>query len=127
MYKLTIRPCMEYCCHVWASAPSCYLELLDKLKNGNACTVGLLIASSLEPLGHRRNVISLSLDYVYEYYLVDVHLERLNWLHFILLEGGLLVILINCMVFLSSSLDVSRMSLSKVSFFALLNSRILCL
>ena len=29
--RLTIRPCMEYCCHVWASAPSCYLELLDKL------------------------------------------------------------------------------------------------
>ena len=104
MYKLTIQPCMEYCCHVWASAPSCYLELLDKLKNGNACTVGLLIASSLEPLGHRRNVISLSLDYVYEYYLVDVHLERLNWLHFILLEGGLLVILINSMIFLSPSL-----------------------
>ena len=23
--------CMEYCCHVWAGAASCYLELLDKL------------------------------------------------------------------------------------------------
>ena len=22
-----IRPCMEYCCHVCAGAPSCYLEL----------------------------------------------------------------------------------------------------
>ena len=31
LYKSTIRPCMKYCCHVWASAPSCYLELLDKL------------------------------------------------------------------------------------------------
>ena len=31
LYKSTIRPCMEYCCHVWASAPSCYL-LLDKLQ-----------------------------------------------------------------------------------------------
>ena len=30
--KSTIRPCMEYCCHVWAGAPSCYLELLDKLQ-----------------------------------------------------------------------------------------------
>ena len=27
-YKSTIRPCMEYCCHVWAGAPTCYLELL---------------------------------------------------------------------------------------------------
>ena len=31
--KSTIQPCMEYCCHVWADAPSCYLELLDKLQN----------------------------------------------------------------------------------------------
>ena len=40
LYKSTIRPCMEYCCHVWAGAPSCYLELLDKLKNEYA---GLLV------------------------------------------------------------------------------------
>ena len=33
IYKSTIRPCMEYCCHVWAVAPNCYLELLDKLQN----------------------------------------------------------------------------------------------
>ena len=31
LYKSTIRPCMKYCCHVWAGAPSCYLELLDRL------------------------------------------------------------------------------------------------
>ena len=31
--KSTIHPCMEYCCHVWAGAPSCYLKLLDKLEN----------------------------------------------------------------------------------------------
>ena len=30
-YKSTIRPCMQYCCHVWTGAPSCYLELLDQL------------------------------------------------------------------------------------------------
>ena len=23
LYKSTIRPCMEYCCHVWAGGPSC--------------------------------------------------------------------------------------------------------
>ena len=28
LYKSTIRPCMEYYCHIWAGAPSCYLELL---------------------------------------------------------------------------------------------------
>ena len=36
LYKSTLRPCMEYCCHVWARSPNCYLELLDKLKNGYA-------------------------------------------------------------------------------------------
>ena len=40
LYKSTIRPCMEYCCHVWASAPSCYLELLDKLQKRICRTVG---------------------------------------------------------------------------------------
>ena len=32
LYKSTIRPCMEYCCHIWACPPSYYLELLDKLQ-----------------------------------------------------------------------------------------------
>ena len=32
-YKSTIRPCMEYCCHVWARAPSFYLELINKLQS----------------------------------------------------------------------------------------------
>ena len=26
LYKSTIQPCMEYCCHVWAGAPSKILE-----------------------------------------------------------------------------------------------------
>ena len=38
----------------------------------------------------------------------------LNWFHFHILEGGLLVILIDCMIFLSSFLDVTRMSMSTV-------------
>ena len=58
---------MEYCCHIWASASSCYLELLDKLKNRICRTVGPSFAASLEPLAHHRNVASLSL--FYRYYL----------------------------------------------------------
>ena len=65
LYKSTIRPCMEYCCHVWAGAPSCYLELLDKLQKRICRTVGPSLAASLEPLAHRRNVASLSLFYRY--------------------------------------------------------------
>ena len=55
-YKSTIRPYMEYCCHIWAGAPSCYLELLDKLQKRICTTVGPSLAASLEPLAHRRNV-----------------------------------------------------------------------
>ena len=65
LYKSTIWPCMEYCCHVWAGAPSCYLELLDKLQKRICRTVGPSLAASLEPLAHRRNVASLSLFYRY--------------------------------------------------------------
>ena len=65
LYKSTIRPCMEYCCHVWADAPSCYLELLNKLQKRICRTVGPSLAASLEPLAHRRNVASLNLFYRY--------------------------------------------------------------
>ena len=65
LYKSTIHPCMEYCCHVWAGAPSCHLELLDKLQKRICRAVGLSLAASLEPLAYRRNVASLSLFYRY--------------------------------------------------------------
>ena len=65
LYKSTIRPCMEYCCHVWAGAPSCYLDLLDKLQKQICRIVGPSLAASLEPLAHHRNVASLSLFYRY--------------------------------------------------------------
>ena len=53
LYKSTIRPCMEYCCHVWAGTPSCYLDLLDKLQKRICRNVGPSLAASLEPLAHR--------------------------------------------------------------------------
>ena len=67
LYKSTIRPCTEYCCHVWAGAPICYLELLDKLQKQVCRIAGPSLADCLEPLAHRRNVTSLSL--FYRYYL----------------------------------------------------------
>ena len=63
-YKSTIHPCMEYCCHVGAGAPSCYLKLLDELQKQICRTVGSSLAASLEPLTHQ-NVASLSLFYRY--------------------------------------------------------------
>ena len=59
--------------------------------------------------------------------LVDVPQNWLNWFHFLFLEVGLIVILIDRMIFLSPFLDVTRMFMSTVSFLAQLNSGILCL
>ena len=56
---------MEYRCHVWADAPSCLLDLSDKLEKGICRTVGPSVAASLEPVVHLRNVASLSLFYKY--------------------------------------------------------------
>ena len=49
-YESTILPCMEYCCHAWAGAPSCYLEMLDKLQKQVCRTVGPSLAACLQPL-----------------------------------------------------------------------------
>ena len=82
LYKSTMRPCMEYCCRVWAGAPNCYLELLDKLQKGICGTVGPSLAASVEPLAHRRNVASLSVFYRYYFGRCSSELVQLVPLHF---------------------------------------------
>ena len=81
LYKSTIRPCMEYCFHVWAGALSCYLELLDNLQKRICKTIGPSLATSLEPLAHRQNVASLSLFYRYYFGCGQVCLlsYQINW------------------------------------------------
>ena len=65
LHKFTIQRCMEYCCHVWAGAPSCYLKLLDKLQKQICRNVGPSLAAFLECLAHCRNVANLTLFYRY--------------------------------------------------------------
>ena len=77
LYKSTIRPCMEYCCHVWAGAPSCYLDLLDKLQKRICRIIGPSLAASLEPLTHRWNVACLSLFYRYYFRTCSSELAQL--------------------------------------------------
>ena len=100
---------------------SCYLELLNKLQKRICRTVGPSLAASPEPLAHHQNVFSVGIA------LVDVHLNWLDWFHLLILEGGLLVILIDYMILLSPFLDIRRMSMSTVSFLTQLDSGILCL
>ena len=65
LFKSIKPPCMEYCCYVWAGAPNCYFDMLDKLQNQICGTVRPSITASLEPLAYQQNVANLSLFYRY--------------------------------------------------------------
>ena len=128
LYKSTIQPCMEYCSHVWAGAPSCYLldkELLDKLQKQICRTAGSSLAASLKSLVHCWNVASLSLFYRCYFGRCSSRLIQLALLPYF--QGRSTVIVIDCMIFLSPLQDVTKMSMSTVSFLAQLDSGILCL
>ena len=73
---------MEYCCHAWAGAPSCYLDLLYKLQKQICRIVGPSLATSLEPLFHHQNVASLSLFYRYYFGRCSSELAQLVRLPF---------------------------------------------
>ena len=109
IYKSTIHPCMEYCCHVWAGAPSCYLELLDKLQKRICRTVGLSLAASLESLTHHPNVASLSL--FYRYYFGRCFSELVQLVPLPFSQG-------RSTRYSDRLQDVTRMSMSTVSFLA---------
>ena len=117
---------MEYCCHVWAGAPSCYLELLEKIQKQICRTVaGFSLAASLEPLAHRRNVASLSLFYRFFLYRCSSGLAQLFPHRFS--RGRSTRYSDRLHNFLSTCLNVTRMTMSTVFFLAQLDSGILCL
>ena len=113
LYKSTIHRCMEYCCHIWADAPSCYLELLEKLQKRICRAVGLSLAASLEPVARHRNVASLSLFYRYYFVRCSSELAQLVPLPF---SQGRSTYFSDCLIFLLPFLEVTRMPTSTVSF-----------
>ena len=50
LYKFIMQSCMEYFCHDWGGAPSCCLDMLDKVQKQVCRTVVLLLAACLDPL-----------------------------------------------------------------------------
>ena len=115
LYKSTIRPCMEYCCHLWAGVTSYKTRYVGQL------VLHLLPVLNHLPIVEMQPAFVFSIDIT----LVDVHLNWLNWFHFLILEGGLFVILLDFMIFLLPFLDVTRMPMSTVSFLTLPGSGIL--
>ena len=68
MYKSFIRPCMEYCCHVWGAAAKTTLDLLDRVQNRAIRLINFSgITKKLDSLKHRRDVADLTIFYKYSY------------------------------------------------------------
>ena len=89
------------------------------------CVIIPSLAAPLEPLPHCRNVfVSLSLFYRYYFDRCSSELDELVPLPS---SRGRSTRYSNCVIFLSLFLDVTRMSMSTVSFYAQQDSGILCL
>ena len=118
-------------CHAWNTAVMTELVLLAatrdcyiSYKNGYAGLLVLHLLSLLSP-----GKCSQLNIFCYRNYSgrCSSEMEWLNRFHFLIPEVGLLVILIDFMIFLSPFLDVTRISMPTVSFFTYLGSEILCL
>ena len=51
-YTSIILPYLKYCCHTWAGAPNCFLDMLHKLQKWIWRTVDLTLAASRVLLTH---------------------------------------------------------------------------
>ena len=108
LYRSIIPPCMEYCYTSGLMPIVATWNCQISSKNGY---VGLLVLHLLPLLNpwllvkmYPAQVFSIGIA------LADNHLNWLNWFQFLLLKGGLLVILRDYMIFLSPFLDVTRIS-----------------
>src|SRR6201990_827065 len=64
IYKSLIRPCMEYCSHIWGGSDSS--SLLDRVESEAIRLINCpLLSSSPDPLSLQRDVGALSLFYRY--------------------------------------------------------------
>ena len=113
LYKVTLRPCIECCCHAWTGALSCYLELLNKLQKQIFRTLGSSLTAFLEPLVHRRNIASWSLFCRYSFGRCSSELTQMA--HFPYSRGRSTRYSDTCMIFLSPFLDITRLSMVTVS------------
>ena len=93
--------------------------MLDKLQKRVCRTVGVTLATSLDPSAV--NIASLSL--LYNCLLGKCSNVLTKFAPFLILEVGRFVILIGCMIFMSPFQDVIRLSIAKVSLLLQLHCR----
>ena len=102
-----------------------YLEMLDKLQKQTWRTVDFSLATYQEPLGHHENKANLSVFCRYYFYRYSFELARLVPLPYPPWRSSCYSDSLHN--FLSPFLDLTRMSMSTVSFLAELDSGILSL
>ena len=121
-HKSTIRPCMEYCCHVWAGLLSGTVRLATKMNMQDCWSFTCCLS---EPLAHRRNVASLSLFYRYYFGRCSSELAQLVPLPYS--RGRSTCYSDRLHDFSVTIFRCYKMTISTVSFLAQLDSGILCL
>ena len=91
--------------------------MLDKKQKRVCGAVGISLVGYFEPLAYSRNSPIRNCRSVSQVLLWNnVHLNYLNWFLFLTRMRVLLVILIDCFIFMSLFLDIIRMCMSTVSF-----------
>ena len=83
------RPCIKYCCHVWACIPKGNLSMLDEPQNWAYGTVATAFNVSLEPMIHCHIVTNTCI--FYRHYLGKYVMNMLNWFLLVILVESLLV------------------------------------
>ena len=59
LYTVFIRPCLEYCSHIWGSSP--YTSLLDRVESKAICLIGdPSLTSTLDPVSSPQGGFSIS-------------------------------------------------------------------
>lgn len=76
-YKSTVNTCMKYNCYACTGAPSCCLDMLDKLYKWICRTSGTILFASLGSLRYGGNVDSLCLSYRYQFSRCSFELTEL--------------------------------------------------
>ena len=106
----------------------CSYVVLGIFRQATKTYIGLLVLYLL-PLLHPWLIVEMQPASVFSrgITLVDVYLKWLSWFHFLIISGGLSIILMDYLILLSSFLDVIGMSMSTVPFLAQLYSGIFCL
>ena len=116
--KATIKPYIDYFCHVQAVPP---VTSKCQISFGNRY-IELLVLDLLTLLNPRL-IVQMQPAKVFSIDITYANVNWLNWFFFLILGEGL----IGCVTFVSPLLDIVMMSTSIVSFLAQLDSGILCL